>query len=91
MGNWSGEGAWVVADHVFSLSEGSQLYEYRIDRILGHGGFGITYLAEDTLLQEPVAIKEFLPNELAVRDSTTPSSQRARTSRKSSSGGCRPS
>jgi len=70
VGNWSGEGAWVVADHVFSLSEGSQLYEYRIDRILGHGGFGITYLAEDTLLQEPVAIKEFLPNELAVRDST---------------------
>jgi len=61
----------VAADHVFSLPVGSLLFEYRIDRVLGHGGFGITYLAEDTLLQERVAIKEFLPNELAIRDSTS--------------------
>jgi hypothetical protein len=31
------------------------------------GAFGITYLATDTHLQEPVAIKEYLPNDLAVR------------------------
>ena len=32
---------------------------YRIIRTLGQGGFGITYLAEDTRFGETVAIKEF--------------------------------
>ena len=55
--------------HHFSLLRGAKLFEFEIDRTLGHGGFGITYLAIDTLLQEPVAIKEYLPNALAVRTS----------------------
>jgi serine/threonine protein kinase len=52
------------------LPVGSRLFEYRLEQVLGQGGFGITYLAMDTLLQERVAIKEYLPNELALRDGT---------------------
>src|SRR5689334_10825046 len=50
-----------------SLPPGTQLHEYRIERVLGHGGFGITYLARDINLDKRVAIKEFLPNDIAAR------------------------
>jgi eukaryotic-like serine/threonine-protein kinase len=40
------------------LLPNQQLDEYRIIRTLGQGGFGIVYLAHDTLLDRPVAIKE---------------------------------
>lgn len=50
-----------------SLPPGTQLHEYRIERVLGHGGFGITYLARDINLDKRVAIKEFLPNDIATR------------------------
>ena len=40
----------------------------RSSKILGQGGFGITYLAYDSNLDEDVAIKEYLPIELAVRE-----------------------
>src|SRR5262249_40434377 len=53
--------------HYFALPAGSKLFEFEIVSVLGHGGFGITYLALDTLLQETVALKEFFPNDLAVR------------------------
>jgi len=43
------------------------LHEYRIDQVLGVGGFGITYRARDTNLDKDVAIKEYLPGELAMR------------------------
>jgi serine/threonine protein kinase len=45
-----------------------RIKNYQILNILGNGGFGITYLAKDTKLKTLVAIKEYLPNELAVRD-----------------------
>ncbi len=40
---------------------------YRIGRVLGHGGFGITYLAWDDNLQLRLAIKEYLPRDCASR------------------------
>jgi serine/threonine protein kinase len=43
------------------------LYEYRLESVLGAGAFGITYLARDSHLDKQVAIKEYLPTELAVR------------------------
>lgn len=55
--------------HFYALPAGTRLFEFEIKSVLGHGGFGITYLATDTLLEEKVAIKEFLPNDLAVRAS----------------------
>jgi hypothetical protein len=53
--------------HRNALPQGYQLDEYVIDRILGAGGFGITYLAHEKTLNRNVAIKEFLPRDLAVR------------------------
>jgi len=40
------------------LTTNQQLFEYRIERILGRGAFGTVYLAHDTFLDRPVAIKE---------------------------------
>ena len=45
----------------------SMLHEYRIEQVLGAGGFGITYRARDINLDKDVAIKEYLPGELAMR------------------------
>ena len=50
-----------------ALQIGSMLLEYRLESVLGVGGFGMTYLAWDTNLEKHVAIKEYLPAELAVR------------------------
>ena len=40
---------------------------YRIEKILGQGGFGITYLATDLALDRLVAIKEFFPKDYCDR------------------------
>ena len=45
--------------------------KYRILSTLGQGGFGITYLAENTYLDERVAIKEFFYRDFCERDSHT--------------------
>ncbi len=50
-----------------SLTLGSMLHEYRLDSVLGAGGFGMTYLGWDINLEKHVAIKEYLPGDLAMR------------------------
>ena len=42
---------------------------YQLGRVLGQGGFGITYLAWDTLMQQKVAVKEFYPSSIVIRNS----------------------
>jgi serine/threonine protein kinase len=44
-----------------------RLHWYVLERVLGQGGFGITYLARDTNLDQDVAIKEYLPVDVATR------------------------
>ncbi|HUT51714.1 MAG TPA: serine/threonine-protein kinase [Alphaproteobacteria bacterium] len=53
--------------HGNALPAGYQFEGYRIEAILGAGGFGITYRAREVRLDRDVAIKEFLPRELAMR------------------------
>ena len=42
---------------------------YLVGRVLGQGGFGITYLGMDTMLNIPIAIKEYYPSATVLRDS----------------------
>src|SRR5712692_2195355 len=41
--------------------------QYLLGRVLGHGGFGITYLGWDLNLECKLAVKEYLPNGVAIR------------------------
>ena len=50
-----------------ALKKGHEIDAYRIERKIADGGFGITYLAQQKTFERPVAIKEYLPRDLAVR------------------------
>jgi len=50
-----------------ALPAGYVLNEYKIEALLGAGGFGSTYLATDTNLNLKVAIKEYLPSDWVQR------------------------
>ncbi len=57
----------MTAEHDQALPVGTRLGDYRLDALIGHGGFGITYRAFDTQLAKFVAIKEYMPVEFAMR------------------------
>lgn len=51
-----------------ALAPGVVTEGYRIETVLGAGGFGITYRATEVLLNRSVAIKEYLPSGIAMRE-----------------------
>ncbi len=48
-----------------------RLGTYRIEKVLGQGGFGLTYLATDEALDKKVAVKEFFPKQYCGRKDDT--------------------
>ena len=51
------------------LKAGMILHErYQIEKALGQGGFGITYLARDLVELQKVAVKEYMPEGIAFRE-----------------------
>ncbi|MBF0132542.1 MAG: SUMF1/EgtB/PvdO family nonheme iron enzyme [Magnetococcales bacterium] len=50
-----------------ALPTGSKILWFEIQKVLGKGGFGITYLGRDTNQDQLVAIKEYLPSSFASR------------------------
>ena len=50
-----------------ALPQGHRLQEYELIRVLGFGGFGMTYLGFDHNLDKAVALKEYLPADIATR------------------------
>ena len=54
--------------HRLALPQGTRIREFEFHRVLGQGGFGITYLGWNVALDISVAIKEYLPSDLATRE-----------------------
>lgn len=52
-----------------ALPNGTVLREWRIEEVLGVGGFGIVYKARGVYFNELVAIKEYFPSSISERDS----------------------
>ena len=57
-------------EYINALRAGTRLEEYQVREVLGQGGFGITYLADDIKLDRVVALKEYLPRDFATRTNT---------------------
>ena len=54
--------------NLIALPNGTELVgDYRIERVLGAGGFGVTYLADEMALGRLVTIKEYFPSDIAAR------------------------
>lgn len=56
----------AIVDYV-ALAPGRMVGRYEVLEVLGQGGFGITYRVHDARLDREVALKEYLPPALAIR------------------------
>ncbi len=56
-----------MSEETLALAPGAVVDNLRIDRVLGQGAFGITYLVTDQVLNKSFALKEYLPQELVSR------------------------
>jgi serine/threonine protein kinase len=59
--------AHPTVDNLNPLAVGTRLQEFVIESVIGAGGFGIVYKANDTQLHRTVAIKEYMPSSMAAR------------------------
>ena len=58
-----------MEENLYCLRKGTRLIgRYTIEGVLGQGGFGITYLGMDELHKKKVAIKEFFPQGIVMRN-----------------------
>lgn len=72
-----------------ALPLGTRLAEFELIGLVGQGGFGIVYLARDHSLQRDVALKEYMPSSLAVRNGDTTISVRSERHRETFDAGLR--
>ena len=57
----------MIEEYRNALPEGTIIDTYQVEKILGVGGFGITYLVKEMNLGKRYAIKELLPDGIAIR------------------------
>ena len=63
------DGGYIIQEPPFALPLNSIVHgRYLINRVLGVGGFGITYQGQNLETKEFVAIKEFYPNNVVSRN-----------------------